>query len=193
MCWSDASVFAFSTHIFFTCDCCTLPVCVFIKLSITAQVGPVLLTSLSDSYLLPPRRDQWFSSREPLMRRAKGNTLAVFFFCTFHPATRLPPVSRLVSTTLWRTLAHHTPRTLSLRNLVLRYECRRVILAGVGPDSPSRDAANWLSSQFSRSVETRQRYGWLRMVFPRYAPLPSSNWMSFGRWWHARGRGHCRG
>ena len=38
---------------------------------------------------------------------------------------------------------------------------------GVGPGSPSRDAANWLPSRFSLSVETRRRYGWLRiMVFP---------------------------
>ena len=24
-------------------------------------------------------------------------------------------------------------------------------------------------------------------------PLPSSNLVPFGRWWHARGMGHCRG
>ena len=60
-----------------------------------------------------------------------------------------------------------TPRALSLRNLVLGYECRRVFRAGVGPDSPSRDATNWLSSRFGRSVQTRRRYGWLRMVFTR--------------------------
>ena len=57
------------------------------------------------------------------------------------------------------------PRALSLRYLVSGYERGRVFLAGVGPDPPSRDAANWLSSRFSRSVETRRRYGWLRMVF----------------------------
>ena len=37
--------------------------------------------------------------------------------------------------------------------------------AGVGPGSPSRDAANWLPSQFGLSVETRRQYGWLRMVY----------------------------
>ena len=37
---------------------------------------------------------------------------------------------------------------------------------GVGPGAPSRDASNWLPSQFSLSVETRRRYGWLKMVFP---------------------------
>ena len=31
------------------------------------------------------------------------------------------------------------------------------------------------------------------MVFPRCAPLLSSNLVPFGRWWHARGWGHCRG
>ena len=38
-----------------------------------------------------------------------------------------------------------------------------------------------------------RRYGWLRMVFPRWAPLPISNLVPFRRWWHARGRGYCRG
>ena len=57
-------------------------------------------------------------------------------------------------------------RALSLRNLVSRYECGRVVPAGVGPGSPSRDTANWMPSRFSLSVETRRRYGWLRMVFP---------------------------
>ena len=57
-------------------------------------------------------------------------------------------------------------RALSLRNLVSRYECRRVFPVGVGPVLPSRDAAKWLPSRFSLSVETRRRYGWLRMVFP---------------------------
>ena len=31
--------------------------------------------------------------------------------------------------------------------------------------------------------------GW----FPRCAPLLSSNLVPFGRWWHARDKGHCRG
>ena len=37
-----------------------------------------------------------------------------------------------------------TSCALSLRNLVSGYECGRVFPAGVGPGSPSRDAANWL-------------------------------------------------
>ena len=53
------------------------------------------------------------------------------------------------------------------RNLLLGYECGRVFPAGVGPGLPSRDAANWLPSQLSRSVEMRQRYGWLRIMFTR--------------------------
>ena len=60
----------------------------------------------------------------------------------------------------------YTSRALSLRNLVSGYECGRVFPAGVGSNLPSKDAANWLPSRFSQSVETRQRYGWLRMVFP---------------------------
>ena len=50
--------------------------------------------------------------------------------------------------------------------LMTTYECGRVSPAGVGPGSPSRDAVNWLPSRSSLSVETRRRYGWLRMVFP---------------------------
>ena len=38
-----------------------------------------------------------------------------------------------------------------------------------GLDSPSKDAANWLSSRFSRSVEMQQRFGWLKMVLIRCA------------------------
>ena len=49
-----------------------------------------------------------------------------------------------------------TPRALSLRNLVSGFKCGRVFPAGVGPGSPSRDAANWLPSRFSLSVETRR-------------------------------------
>ena len=57
-----------------------------------------------------------------------------------------------------------------------------VFPAGVGPGSPSRDAANWLPSRFSLSVETRRRYGWLRMmVFPGARLFPSPNLGPFGR------------
>ena len=82
---------------------------------------------------------------------------------------------------------------LSLRNLVSGYACGRVFLAGVEPTSLLRDAVNWLSLRFSLSVETRWRYGWLKMVFRRCALPSSSNLVPFGRWWHARGRGYCRG
>ena len=85
-------------------------------------------------------------------------------------------------------------RALSLRNLVSEYECGRVFPAGVGPDSPSRDAANWLPSRFSLSVETRRRYGWLRMmVFPGARLFQAPIWCPSGGWRHARGREHCRG
>ena len=53
--------------------------------------------------------------------------------------------------------------------MVLGFEFGKVFPAGVGPYSPSSDAANWLSSQFGRSVETRRRYVWLRMVLTRCA------------------------
>ena len=72
------------------------------------------------------------------------------------------------------------PRALSLRNLVSGFECGMVFPAGVGPGSPSRDAANWLSSRFSRSAETRRRYGWLRMVFPGARLLRAPIWCPSG-------------
>ena len=76
-----------------------------------------------------------------------------------------------------------THRAHSLRNLLVSgNECGRVFPAGVGPGSPSRDAANWLPSRFSLSVETRRRYGWLRMmVFPGARLFPSPNLVPFGR------------
>ena len=78
---------------------------------------------------------------------------------------------------------HTTSRARSLRNLLVSgNECGRVFPAGVGPGSPSRDAANWLPSRFSLSVETRRRYGWLRMmVFPGARLFPSPNLVPFGR------------
>ena len=64
---------------------------------------------------------------------------------------------------------------------------------GVGPGSPSRDVANWLPSRFSLSVETRRRYGWLRMMFPGARLFRAPIWCLSGGWRHARGRKHCRG
>ena len=64
---------------------------------------------------------------------------------------------------------------------------------GVGPGSPSRNAANWLPSRFGLSVETRRRYGWLRMVFPGVRLFRAPIWCPSGGWWHTRGREHCRG
>ena len=77
----------------------------------------------------------------------------------------------------------HPSRARSLRNLLVSgNECGRVFPADVGPGSPSRDAANWLPSRFSLSVETRRRYGWLRMmVFPGARLFPSPNLVPFGR------------
>ena len=93
-----------------------------------------------------------------------------------------------------RSGLNHLSRALSLRNLVLGYECGRVFPAGVGPGSPSRDAVNWLPSRFSLSVETRRRFGWLRMmVFPGAHLFRAPIWWSSEGWRHARGREHCRG
>ena len=88
--------------------------------------------------------------------------------------------------------ARYRIRALSLRNMVSGSECGRVFPAGVGPGSPSRDAANWLPSRFSLSVETRRRYGWLRMVFPGARLFRAPIWYPSGGWRHAKGREHCR-
>ena len=78
-------------------------------------------------------------------------------------------------------------RAPSLRSLVFGYECGRVFPAGVGPESPSRDATKRLSSRFSRSVETRRRYGWLKMVLTRGASS-DLQCVPFGGWCHDRQR-----
>ena len=64
---------------------------------------------------------------------------------------------------------------------------------GVGPDSPSRDAANWLPWRFGLPVETQRRYGWLRMVFPGVRPFRAPIWCPSGGWRHARSREYCHG
>ena len=90
--------------------------------------------------------------------------------------------------------SNYTSRALSLRNLVSGYyECGRIFPAGVGPGSPSRDAANWLPLRFSLSIETRRQYGWLRMVFPGARLLRAPIWCPSGGWRHASGKEHCRG
>ena len=71
-------------------------------------------------------------------------------------------------------------RALSLRNLVSRYECGRAFPVGIGPGSLSTDAVNWLPSRFSPSVDTRRRYGWLRMVFPGARLFRAPIWCSSG-------------
>ena len=52
--------------------------------------------------------------------------------------------------------------------------------ADVWPDSPSRDAANWQVSRLSRSIGTRRRNGWLRMVFPGARPFRAPVWCPSG-------------
>ena len=51
----------------------------------------------------------------------------------------------------------------------LGHECGMVFLAGVEPDLPSRDGTTWLSTRFSRSVDTWWRFGSVRTVFTRCA------------------------
>ena len=86
-----------------------------------------------------------------------------------------------------------TWRSLCLRNLVSGCECGRVFPAGVGLGSPSRDAANWLPSRLSLSVETRRQYGWLKMVFSGVRLFRAPIWWPSRGSRHARGRDHCRG
>ena len=93
----------------------------------------------------------------------------VHMFCTI---TTLLPIPKFINSEIhrfrvlkyWFSFRTILNRALSLRDLVSGNECGRVFSAGVRPASPSRDAANWLPSRFSLSVETRRRYGWLRMV-----------------------------
>ena len=72
-------------------------------------------------------------------------------------------------------------------NLVSGYECGRVFPAGVGPGSPSRDAADWLPSRFSLSVETRRQYGRLRMVFSGVRLFRAPIWWPSGGWRERQG------
>ena len=129
--------------------------------------------------------------------------LVLFYCCTDNSSSR----RCLICNTLYRTYVEgiyrerltyvdsSISRARSLRNLLVSgNECGRVFPAGVGPGSPSRDAANWLPSRFSLSVETRRRYGWLRMmVFPGARLFPSPNLVPFGRVAARERREHCRG
>ena len=127
-------------------------------------------------------------------------SILVLFFCEersqlpgFELTSQRQKVSRVPTEPPGRP-SNSTYRALFLRNLVSRYECGRVFPAGVGPGSPSRDAVNWLPSRFSLSVETRRRYGWLRMmVFPGAHLFRAPIWCPSGGWRHARGREQCRG
>ena len=118
-----------------------------------------------------------FNSRS-LMNSSGGNSVRViplrtgsstppwFFF--------LPPHSSLQHTIhpvmcCSLSLTADGPSPLPLKHVFRVYECRRIFPAGVGPDSPSRDAT--LSTQFSRSIQTRRRFGWLRIWCPLGAPL----------------------
>ena len=119
--------------------------------------------------------------------------------CEWHRMTRMTGPDRAVMCNLININAyihkyiHTCSRALSLRNLVSGYECGRVFPAGVGPGSPSRDAAKWLPLRSDLSVETRQQYSWLRMVFSGVRLFRAPIWWPSGGWRHARGREYCRG
>ena len=51
----------------------------------------------------------------------------------------------------------------------------------------------WLPSRSGLSIETRRRYGCLRMVFPGVPLFRAPIWCLSGGWRHTRGREHCRG
>ena len=108
------------------------------------------------------------------------------------PEVVTPPA---VNAVLNSTVALNNLLHLVLSPSETGFECGRVFPAGVGPGSPSRDAAHWLCSRNSADRLRRGGgYDWLRMVFPgARAPLPSPNLVPFGRWRHTRGRDHCRG
>ena len=118
------------------------------------------------------------------------------------------PVDVMLNTVLWRTIGKFVfpsytkreevgwllHRAFSLGNLVSGYECGRVFQGGVGPGSPSRNAANWLPSRFGLSVEMWRRYGWLRMVFPGARLFRAPIWCPSGGVAAREGQGAlCRG
>ena len=130
-------------------------------------------------------------SRDQILRHVRGQGNIHFPCLASSPRAGLVTFSRLIHTLLCDD--HTYIRALSLRNLVSGYECGRVFPAGVGPGSPSRDAANWLPSRLGLLVETRRQYGWLRMVFSGVRLFRAPTWWPSGGWRHARGREHCRG
>ena len=143
----------------------------------------------SRSYLKKHQSASRPSEHPPVMGEKMSKRLGGIKGCKYKTSTwylnRFPDADNIGST---------VSRALSLRNLVSGYECGKVFPAGVGPGSPSRDAVNWLPSRFSLSVETRRRYGWLRMmVFPGARLFRAPIWCPSGGWRHARGREHCRG
>ena len=76
-----------------------------------------------------------------LMSRMDGKKTHTHTYINTYIHTYMHTYSSL--TKLWQT--PNTIFFLSLRNLISAFECGRVFPAGVGPGSPSRDAANWLS------------------------------------------------
>ena len=155
---------------------------------------PVLQTVVSEYCTQRHRLDTYDFKGSPLIR---PSNIFVPFFIPVGSSSGLSPWCdplAFVPTVYVTTIRIHVwSRALSHLNLVSGYECGRVFLTGVGPGSPSRDAANWLSSRFGLSVETRRQYDWLRMVFSGVRLFRAPIWWHSEEWRHARGREQCRG
>ena len=125
------------------------------------------------------------ASRDQILRRERGQGNIIFPCSADHVQDWQPYPVDPPSCYMCDHTYIFISRTLSLRNLVSGYERGRVFLAGVGPGSPSRDAANWPPSRFGLSVETRRRYNWLRIVFPGVRLFRAPTWCPSGGWRHA--------
>ena len=79
-------------------------------------------------------------SRAQSRRRERGPGKKHLFLVQL-TTRRIGNLARSIETLL-HVMTIHTFRALSLLNLVSGYEFRRIVPAGVGPGSPSRDAAN---------------------------------------------------
>ena len=108
------------------------------------------------------------------------------FIQSWYELRRSPSPEKLTKSALILFVSHLRPMGPKLvpfpsETQLLGYECGSVYPAGVELGSRSRDAANGLSSRFSRSVETRRRYyGWLRVVFSGACLLRVPNWCPSG-------------
>ena len=85
----------------------------------------------------------------------------------------------------------HNSRARSHRNLVLGYERARIFPAGVELDSLEEMQQTGCVRDSTSGLRRPAGLVGLGWCSPG-APFPSSNLVTFGSSWHARGRGHCR-